>query len=65
MLYIDVKHEGEKKERKKGYCMIHLPLPHYLQDEVDAKVSNNLDDDTGAEELVFFVENIEIKLVAF
>ena len=45
--------------------MIHLPLPHYLQDEVDAKASNNLDDDTGAEELVVFVENIEIKLVAF
>lgn len=45
--------------------MIHLPLPQYLRDEVDATASNNLDDDTRAEELVFFVENIVIKLVAF
>lgn len=36
---------GGKKERKKGYCMIHLtPPPHYLQDEVDATASNKLDD---------------------
>lgn len=46
--------------------MIHLPPPRFLQDEVDATVSNNnLDDDAGVKELVFFAENIKIKFVAF